>query len=77
MAPKACDILIKNACVLSMDAKRTIYRPGAVAILGRDILMVGPEREVAAKVAAKRVIDAGGAVVHPGFVEAHYHTTCI
>ncbi|MCX7354252.1 MAG: amidohydrolase family protein [Alphaproteobacteria bacterium] len=75
MAPKVCDILIKNACVLSMDAKRTIYRPGAVAILGRDILMVGPEREVAPKVAAKRVIDAGGAVVHPGFVEAHYHTT--
>ena len=56
MAPKVCDILIKNACVLSMDAKRTIYRPGAVAILGRDILMVGPEREVAPKVAANGAV---------------------
>ena len=75
MAPAACDILITNACVLSMDAKRTIYRPGAIAIAGRDILMVGAERDVALNVAPKRVIDAGGAVAHPGFVEAHYHTT--
>lgn len=75
MAPAVCDILIKNACVLSMDAKRTIWRPGAVAIAGRDILMVGPERDVAPSVVPKQVIDAGGAVVHPGFVEAHYHTT--
>ncbi|UPJ26407.1 amidohydrolase family protein [Bradyrhizobium sp. CW1] len=75
MAPIACDILIKNACVLSMDAKRTIYRPGAVAITGRNILMAGPERDILPAVAPIRVIDAGGAVVHPGFVEAHYHTT--
>jgi cytosine/adenosine deaminase-related metal-dependent hydrolase len=72
--PAACDLLIRNACVLTLDAERTVYPNGAVAISGRDIVAVGPEAEVTAAHGAARTLDAHGALVHPGFVESHYHT---
>lgn len=70
-----CDLLVRNAHVLTLDDRRTVYPQGAVAITGRDVVAVGPEREVLAAHDARRVLDAHGAVVHPGFVESHYHTT--
>ena len=72
---ESCDILVTNACVLTLDAKRTIYANGAVAIRGRDIVGVGPSARLSAAYTPARTIDAQGGVVHPGFVEAHYHTT--
>jgi 5-methylthioadenosine/S-adenosylhomocysteine deaminase len=68
-----CDLLIRNGYVITMDRKRTVYGRGAVAVSGRLITAVGSEPEVLARYAAKRVIDAHGAPVHPGFVDAHYH----
>jgi 5-methylthioadenosine/S-adenosylhomocysteine deaminase len=72
---RRCDLLVRNAHVLTLDARRTVFPHGAVAISGRDIVAVGPEREVLAAYRADRGIDAHGAVVHPGLVESHYHTT--
>lgn len=48
---------------------------GTVAVGGERILSVGSEAEVraASDVSAARVIDAGGGVVAPGFVDAHTH----
>lgn len=71
--PSTCDLLVHNAHVLSMDAERRVYPSGAVAVTGRDIVAVGPEREVRSRFKAARSIDAGGATVHPGFVDGHYH----
>ena len=50
-------------------------RRGAVAVAGERILAVGSESEVVAAVdaAAAHVVDAGGGVVAPGFVDAHTH----
>ncbi len=70
-----CDILIVNACVLSMDARRTVYPAGAVAVSGPTIAAVGPEREVRHGFRGRRVLDARGAVVHPGFVDGHCHVS--
>jgi cytosine/adenosine deaminase-related metal-dependent hydrolase len=67
--------MVTNGYVLSMDAKRTVYPHGAVAIDGRRILAVGPERDLKARVSPRRVIDAAGAAVHPGFIDGHYHAT--
>src|SRR5262245_55668131 len=58
-----------------MDAERRVYPQGAVAIGGREVAAVGPEREILPRVHAEQTIDARGAVVHPGFVEAHVHVT--
>ena len=70
-----CDILVTNAYVATMDDDRTMYPSGAVAISGRDVAAVGPEREILAGWRADRVLDACGSLVHPGLVEAHYHTS--
>jgi 5-methylthioadenosine/S-adenosylhomocysteine deaminase len=70
-----CDLLVRNAHILTMNDARTVYPRGALAMSGRDIVAVGPERDVLATWRAGRTLDAGGGVVHPGLVEAHYHMT--
>jgi 5-methylthioadenosine/S-adenosylhomocysteine deaminase len=73
--PRDCDLLIRNAYVATVDAERTVYRTGAIAIDGRDIVAVGRERDVVSRFAPRRVIDAGGSLVHPGLIDMHYHAT--
>ena len=68
-----CDLLIRNAYVISVDARRRVFSPGAVAVRGHTLAAVGPEREVVRRMRAARVIDAEGAVLHPGFIDAHNH----
>ena len=70
---ETCDILVRNGYVISMDAERRIFAPGAVAITGSRITAVGPERELLQRYRGRRAFDAGGAVVHPGFIDAHNH----
>ena len=40
---KTCDILLKNAIVLTMDEELRQYEPGAVAVTGSEMGAVGPE----------------------------------
>ena len=71
--PQACDLLIKDGWLLTMDARRTILSRGAIAIKGHTIAAVGPEVEILRDWRATEVIDAKGAIVHPGYVDAHLH----
>jgi cytosine/adenosine deaminase-related metal-dependent hydrolase len=71
--PAPCDIMVTNGYVVTMDGSRRIFAPGAVAIAGRRIAAVGPEREIRARYRASRSFDAGGAVVHPGLIDPHLH----
>ena len=70
---KRCDLLVSNGYLLTMDRERTIYSPGAVAVTGNEITAVGSEREILSSFEATQSIDAHGAVVHPGFIDAHNH----
>src|SRR6185312_14497058 len=72
-APENCDLLIRNGYVLTMDARRAVYPSGAIAVRGHSIVAVGPEMQVLAAWRSANVIDAQGATVHPGFVDAHLH----
>ena len=72
-APRRCDVLIRHGYVITMNPDRVIYADGAVAICGPRIVMAGPDPEVAAAWQADLSIDARGAPVHPGFVDAHWH----
>ncbi len=74
-APAPVDLLIRHAYVITMDDVGTLIPDGAVAIAGRDIRAVGPDGEVAGRVAPAHVIDAAGAPVHPGLVETHLHAS--
>src|SRR5215470_8109381 len=71
--PERCDLIVRGAHVLTMDARRRAYPRGAVAVRGHSIAAVGPETELLERWRAGRVLDAGGGVVHPGFVDAHLH----
>src|SRR5579862_8654295 len=72
-APQTCDFIIKNGCVLTMDARRSIIDCGAIAVKGHTIVAVGTENDVLRHWTAKDTIDAKGAIVHPGYVDAHLH----
>ena len=72
---RTCDLLVRNAYVLTMDARRTKFPDGAIAIDGRNIVAVGSDPELAAHYRPRRVIDAAGALVHPGIIEPHMHAT--
>ena len=41
-SPQACDLLIRNGYVITLDGRRRIFRTGAVAVEGRQITAVGP-----------------------------------
>jgi 5-methylthioadenosine/S-adenosylhomocysteine deaminase len=74
-AGETCDLLVANAYVLTMDGKRRVIPNGAIAITGRKIVAVGAEAELRKQYRAKQVLDCGGATVHPGLIDTHYHTT--
>jgi cytosine/adenosine deaminase-related metal-dependent hydrolase len=69
---RATDLLITNACVLTMDADRRILWPGWVAITGGRISALGAGPPPAG-LGTTTVMDAEGGIVHPGMIDAHAH----
>ena len=66
------DLVVVNTRVRTMDAKRP--EAEAVAVYGNRIMAVGTNAEVRALAGARtRVVDAKGALVLPGFNDAHVH----
>jgi predicted amidohydrolase YtcJ len=68
----AADLVIINANIRTMDAKRTVA--SSIAIIGQRIKAVGSDADVRPWIGPKtRVIDAKGKLVLPGFNDAHVH----
>lgn len=66
--------LFRNATVITVDAERRIFDPGAVLVEDTDVVAVGPGEEVeSSHPPADRTIDATGRVIAPGFVSTHNH----
>jgi predicted amidohydrolase YtcJ len=71
-AAEPADLVLRNAVVHTMDAKRP--RAEAVAIRGRRIVAVGTGAEVEGLVGPRtRVLDLAGRTVVPGFDDSHAH----
>ena len=66
----ACDLLLTNAHVLTMDDEYTVHPAGSVAIRGHEIVGVG---DAALEYEPRETVDCAGRVVMPGFVNAHTH----
>jgi 5-methylthioadenosine/S-adenosylhomocysteine deaminase len=73
MIAQHCDLLIVAGCVLTMNREREILADGAISISGNRIMAVGPTRLIEKDWTAPRRIDAHGGIVHPGFIDGHYH----
>ncbi len=69
-----CDILLRNALILTLDDDDAVHADGAIAIRGDRICAVGPEGRVVDAWKARREIDCKGAIVMPGLVNVHNHT---
>jgi len=66
------DLVIRNARVYTVDPQRPWAQ--AVAVKGDRILLVGDEAGIAEHVgSATRVLDAGGKMLLPGFIDSHFH----
>ena len=68
----ACDLLITGGSVVTVDDRRRVIDPGAVAITGDRIVDVGPASDLAGYQAG-RVIDTVGKAVLPGLIDTHQH----
>ncbi|MEI9425799.1 amidohydrolase family protein [Mesorhizobium sp. Cs1299R1N1] len=75
MHKETVDTLIFNGDIFTGDRSQPHYRPGAIAIQDGALVGVGQELQILSAYQASRTIDAGGALVHPGFVETHLHMT--
>lgn len=68
------DILIKNAIVVTVNKGREVIFDGAVAIEGDRIKDIGKSADLEKQHSdAKKVIDASGKVIFPGFINTHNH----
>jgi 5-methylthioadenosine/S-adenosylhomocysteine deaminase len=72
-AAEPADIVITNAMVLTMNAQREVFSPGAVVMRGERIVAAGPA-SIAKGFKARRTIDAAGDIVMPGMINLHTHT---
>ncbi|WP_331375472.1 amidohydrolase family protein [Sinorhizobium chiapasense] len=75
MHKKTVDIVIINGDIFTGDRSQPHYRPGAIAISDGVIVGIGHEQEILSEYDAARKVDAQGAMVHPGFIETHLHST--
>ncbi len=64
---------IVTGTIVTMDAARSIYNDGAIAVSGDQILAVGARAEIEAHYQAPQTIDARGKLVLPGFINGHTH----
>ena len=70
---EAVDIVIENGNLFTGDPKRPHLSPGAIAIDGGVIRSVGTDADVSGRYRSATSIDAGGAIVHPGLIDTHFH----
>lgn len=75
-APPA-DRVLRAEWVLTVDGDDRVLHDGAVALAGERIAAVGDAAEVLAAHPTAEVVDLGGHVLAPGFVNAHTHLSMV
>ena len=72
IAQESADLVLKGGKVVTVDADTP--QAEAIAILGDRILAVGSDADIAKSIGDKtQVIELGGRLVIPGFIEGHGH----
>ncbi|MCC7022628.1 MAG: amidohydrolase family protein [Thermomicrobiales bacterium] len=68
------DVVLRHGHIVSLDRERRIFVDGAIAIDAGLIVDIGHDRDIASSFRGTDERDLSGAIVHPGFVDAHAHT---
>lgn len=76
-APRQVTTIVAGGTVVTVDAARHIYTPGAVAIDGTTIVAVGPAADIAARFKAAEQINTVGSIVIPGLINTHGHAPMV
>ena len=67
----AADLILKNGKIVTLDPGRP--QAEAIAITGGKIAALGTNQQMAAQAGSAQVIDLGGHLAIPGFIEGHGH----
>ncbi|RWC00356.1 MAG: hypothetical protein EOQ57_17345 [Mesorhizobium sp.] len=70
---RSCDLVVHNAVLLTVDETDNVIENGAIAVHDGAIVAVGSSRDILSRYSSRELIDAGGGIVHPGFIDAHVH----
>ena len=76
-APTQVGTIVSGGMVVTVDAARRVFNPGAVAVGGTTIVAVGPAADIASRFKAAQQIDATGSIVIPGLINAHAHAPMV
>lgn len=72
-ATVAADLVLTGGKIVTLDSRDTVAQ--ALAVRGARIVRVGSDEEIAPLIGeGTRVVRLGGAMVVPGFIEAHVHS---
>ncbi|MBB6251999.1 amidohydrolase family protein [Nitrospirillum iridis] len=69
------DLLVLGGDVVTMDASRTVWRQGGVAVAGGAIVAVDKAATLRARWPQVPVLEAEGGLITPGLINAHQHLT--
>jgi 5-methylthioadenosine/S-adenosylhomocysteine deaminase len=69
--------MLTGGSILDLDAAGAVLEGHAIVIVGTDIVEVCPAADIERRWSPQRTIDADGAVVCPGFVDAHVHLSAL
>ena len=72
-AKEPVDLLVHRGTIVTMDAELRVIEEGAMAVQDGKIAAVGTSADLAARFEAKRSLDAHGAIIMPGLINAHGH----
>src|SRR6476659_6277107 len=75
--PRTVDLVVRNGTVVTIDSARRVIAGGAVAVDAGRIVGVGPAGEVDLAFRGREVLDASGALVIPGLINAHGHAPMV
>jgi 5-methylthioadenosine/S-adenosylhomocysteine deaminase len=73
LAKERVDLAVVHCTLVTMDGTRRVLQDGAVAIQGDTIVAVDSSAEIDSMYEPVKVIDARGALVLPGLINAHTH----
>ncbi len=73
MSRQTVDLLLTNGYLVTMNSQTDLYPRGGIAILGDQIVAVGPSQEIEAQFDAPTIIDCRQCLISPGLINAHTH----